>query len=224
MTEPGKEPPGDKARRQPVSDRVKPPVRWTIPACIGCGAMRQDQSCPDGCSERGVELVSSGTYDQMATAAAACRDRARGLWAVAGKVARAEPGHGEWAAAYQALQQSARLALRRYRPGPGDRDDLFPPAQIVVVWRCQVCGSVDAPQPCIGVCIWRRAEWVDASRYELERSRAIADYEAEQPLVGLLGRLAFATPRATQWERSLRALQAQARHTFQESEYGQRLD
>jgi hypothetical protein len=99
--------------------------------------MRQDQSCLDGCSERRVGLLSSVTYDQLAAPAAVCRDRIRGLWTVAGKLAQAEPVHGEWEAAYQALQQSARSAPRRYRPAAGGRDDPFFPALIVIVWRCQ---------------------------------------------------------------------------------------
>jgi hypothetical protein len=93
------------------------------------------------------------------------------------------------------------------------RDDPFSPVPTVVVWRCPDCGGVDAPQPCIGVCIWRPAEWIDAACYERERSRAAADRRAGQSLAGLLGRLAFATPRPGQWKRSLRALQAQARRT-----------
>jgi hypothetical protein len=121
-------------------------VRRAIPACIGCGAMRQDQSCPDGCTEVRVELVSGGIYDQLATAAAACRDRVRGLRAVVGQLARTEPADGEWEAAYRALQQAARSALRRCGPGTdGQDDDPFSPARIVIVWRCQACGGVEAP-------------------------------------------------------------------------------
>lgn len=192
---------------------MTPQVRWVIPACIGCGAMRQDQSCPDGCTEVRTELVIGGAYDELVTAAAACRDRVRELQAVAGELALAEPAHAEWEAAYRALQQSARSALRSCGPGAsGWDDDLLSAPRIVVVWRCPVCGGVEAPQPCIGVCIWHRTEWVDAAQYELERSRAAADREAERSMAGLLARLAFATPRAGQWERSLRALQAQAPH------------
>ena len=192
-------------------NRVEPPARLAIPACIGCGAMRQDHSCRDECPERRVELVNGADYDQLAAAAAACRDRVRGLRAVAEALAGAEPAPGEWKAAYQALQQSARSALHRSGPAPQDGAGPFSPARTVVVWRCPDCGGLDAPQPCIGVCIWRPSAWVDAARYELERSRAAADREAERSLAGLLGRLAFATPRAGQWERSWRALQAQAR-------------
>jgi hypothetical protein len=81
----------------------------------------------------------------------------------------------------------------------------------VIVWRCEDCGGIDAPQECIDVCIWGPADWVDATSYEAERSRAARDCEVEQSLAGLLRRFAFATPRDGQWERSWRAFQSQAR-------------
>lgn len=190
---------------------MQPPDRLTIPACIGCGAMRKDQTCQVPCAERRVELVNAGDYDRLAGAAAACRARVRGLRAVAGDLAGAEPGCGEPEAVYLALQQAARSALRRFSPPPGGPDDPFGPAPAVAVWRCPDCGGVDAPQPCIGVCLWRPAQWVDAARYEAERSRALACRRAGQSLAGLLRALAFTTPRPGQWERNLRALQARAR-------------
>jgi hypothetical protein len=84
----------------------------------------------------------------------------------------------------------------------------------VVVWRCPDCGGVDAPQPCIGVCIWRAAQWVDTAAYEAERSRALGDCQAERSLAGLLRMLAFTTPRSGQWERNWSALQAQAQQAL----------
>ena len=80
--------------------------------------MRQEEACDGGCSERKLELVSGDDYDELAAAAADCRARVQGLRAVAGELARTEPGPGEWQAAYEALQRSARAALRRYRPAP----------------------------------------------------------------------------------------------------------
>ena len=127
---------------------------------------------------------------------------------------RAEPGPGGWKTAYEVLQQAARSALRRFKPAAADRDDPLSPADTVIVWRCRDCGGLDAPQPCLGVCIWRPAAWVDVTRYESARSRAVADREAERSLAGLLGRLAFATPRAGHWEQGLRALQSQARRAL----------
>ncbi len=196
------------------SCEVGQPCRLTIPACIGCGAMRLDQGCPGDCAERRLELVRGGDYDQLADAAAACRARIQGLRPVVAELARAEPEPGGWQAAYEALQQSARSALRRFKPAPAGRDDPLSPADTVVVWRCRNCGGLDAPQPCIDVCIWRPAVWVDAACHESARSAAAADHEVERSLAGLLGRLAFATPHAGHWEQGLRALQLQARHAL----------
>ncbi len=193
---------------------MEPPDRLTIPACIGCGAMRKDQTCPGPCAERRVELVRGGDYDRLAAAAAACRARVRGLRAVAGELARAEPTQGEWQAAYQAFQRSARSALRRFSPPRGSPDDPFSAAPAVVVWRCPDCGGVDAPQPCIGVCIWHPFQWVNAASYEAERSRALAGRQAEQSLAGLLRTLAFTTPRPGQWERNWRAFRSRAQRAL----------
>ncbi len=203
-------PPG--RQRRAYIDSVKPPRRLSIPGCIGCGAMRQYESCEGACRERRLELVSGGDYDELTAAAAACRVRIEGLWAVVGELTGREPVPGEWRVAYQALQQSARTALRRFRPADGGRDDeLRSPAETVIVWQCQDCGGVDAPKECIDVCIWGPADWVDAASYESERSQAAVDREVEQSLAGLLRRFAFATPRDGQWERSWRAFQLQAR-------------
>ena len=178
--------------------------------------MRHYESCAGPCSERKLELVSGGLYDELTAAAAACRIRIQQLRVVIEELARTEPGPDEWRAAYEELQQSARSVLRRFGSASGGWDDgLLSPAKTVIVWRCPDCGGLDAPQPCLDVCIWRPADWVDATSYESERSRAASDREVEQSLAGLLRMLASATPRDGQWERSWRAFQSQARLAFQ---------
>ena len=181
--------------------------------------MRQQESCEGACRERRLELVSGSDYDELTAAAAACRVRLETFRAVVGELARAEPGSGEFRVAYEALQQSARSVLRRSGPAAGDRDDELPArAETVILWRCEDCGGVDAPQECIDVCIWGPADWVDAALYEPQRSRAAVDREVEQSLAGLLRRFAFTTPRDGQWERSWRAFQSQARLAFRSGE------
>ena len=172
--------------------------------------MRQYETCEAACREHKLVLVSGIDYDELMAAAAACRVRLRALGAVVGELARKEPGADEWRVAYEAAQQSARSVLRLMRLSPARRDDLVPAAGAVTVWRCQDCGGVDAPQPCIDVCLWHPADWVDAASYESERSRAASDRQLEQSLAALVRTLASATPRAGQWERSWRALQSQA--------------
>ena len=181
--------------------------------------MRQQESCEGACRERKLELVTSSDYDELAAAAAACRVRIDGFGAVIGELARAEPGSGELRVLYEALRQSARSVLRRSGPAAGDRGDELPPrAEIVIIWRCEDCGGVDAPQECIDVCIWGPADWVDAAWYESLRSRATVDREVEQSLAGLLRRFAFTKPRDGHWERSWRAFQSQARLAFRSGE------
>ena len=173
--------------------------------------MHQDESCAGACRERRVELVSGSDYDELTAIAAACRVRIERFRGVVEELARTEPGPGQWRPAYEAIQRSARSALRGSGAAAGARDEQLPaPAETVTVWRCQDCGGVDAPQPCIDVCIWGPADWVDAACYDAERSRAALDREAERSLAGLLRRFAFTTPRDGQWERSWRAFQSQA--------------
>ena len=190
---------------------VKPPRRLSIPGCSGCGAIRQYESCEGACRERKLELVRGSDYDKLTAVAAGCRVRIEGFRYLLGELARTEPGPGQWRAAYEALQLSARSALRGAGPAAGACEELPSPAETVTVWRCQDCGGLDAPQPCIDVCIWGPAEWVEAALYDSEQSRAAVDREVERSLAGLLRRFAFTTPRDGQWEPSWRAFQSQAR-------------
>jgi hypothetical protein len=78
----------------------------------------------------------------------------------------------------------------------------------VKAWQCIGCGTIEAPQTCIGVCDYRKVQFVYANEHEqaLEASRA-----ARGALEQLVRRLAFTQPRDGEWESSYRALQQQAR-------------
>jgi hypothetical protein len=84
----------------------------------------------------------------------------------------------------------------------------------VKAWQCIGCGRIDAPQTCIGVCEYRKAEFVYAFEHEQvlaqnEEARRRADV-----LEALVRQLARTTPRQGEWERSYRALQDQARRAL----------
>ena len=81
----------------------------------------------------------------------------------------------------------------------------------IKVWQCIGCGRIDAPQNCIGVCEYRKAEFVYASDYEEAVARAAAAQGRARVLEALVRQLAATTPRDGGWERSYRALQEQAR-------------
>jgi hypothetical protein len=155
------------------------PDRVTVLTCIGCGAMGRSERCEGECSEHKLVLVSAADYDAVAQ-----------LEPIVRRVAEARPADPR--AALLALRERAREALREVK-------DLDEP-NIVTGWWCAECGNVDLPQPCIGVCVWQPAEWVNVALYE--RARASRRF---------LARAAALTPRPGQWRRNWEALQEQAR-------------
>ena len=127
--------------------------------------------------------------------------------AIALRLAADDPTAAEVERAYRSLQAQARTAMRAH---PEGGDDWTRPAEPTTTWWCPECGGLDAPQPCIGVCIKRPAEWVNHDVYERERGQALRLLELERRLRPLVRRVAFVTPRAGQWERGWRVAQAEA--------------
>ena len=92
------------------------------------------------------------------------------------------------------------------------------PLECATVWWCAECGGIDAPQPCLGICVWRRVEWVNVTSYLEQRAAAHAERDTERRLRALVRRIASVTPRAGHWERGWRALEAQAQEVFHAGE------
>jgi hypothetical protein len=183
-----------------------------ISTCVGCGSMREFATCEGVCRERKLEFVSGGDYDELVTAAAASRVRIGRFLPIVEELAAAELRQADWRGRYESLQEQARVVLRESGPCAREAfDDAAPPAGVWVVWRCPDCGGLEAPQPCIGVCIWRPTDWVEAGVFETSRAQALRDMELERSLFGLLARFAHVTPREGEWERNWCAFGAEAR-------------
>jgi hypothetical protein len=84
----------------------------------------------------------------------------------------------------------------------------------VKAWQCIGCGRIEAPQPCIGVCQDRRAEFVYASEHADALAAAERARRRASAFEVLLRQLAHTTPRSGGWERSYRSLQEHARHVL----------
>jgi len=85
----------------------------------------------------------------------------------------------------------------------------------VTAWQCIGCGRIEGAQPCVGICQDRRTDFVYASDHdEVLAQLALARRQAEA-LTALVRQLAHTTPRAGEWERTYRALQARARRTLE---------
>lgn len=87
----------------------------------------------------------------------------------------------------------------------------------VKAWQCIGCGNIEAPQTCIGICEYRKVEFVYAADHAQALARADARAARFEQLVR---QLAHTTPRTDDWERSYRALQQRARTLLAASESG----
>ncbi len=83
-------------------------------------------------------------------------------------------------------------------------------ADVVEAWRCIGCGRIEAHQPCIGVCEDRKVRLVLAADHEAALARLREAKAAAAALESLVRRLATTKPHAGGWERSYKALQAEA--------------
>lgn len=78
-------------------------------------------------------------------------------------------------------------------------------------WQCIGCGRIEVPQNCLGICEDRRVQLVYASEHaKIQRELAAIRHERDA-LRALVSTLAWSHPRDDEWQRSYRALQAQAR-------------
>lgn len=81
----------------------------------------------------------------------------------------------------------------------------------VKAWQCIGCGRIEKPETCVGVCDFKKIELV----YGFEHDQALAaERERVARLEAIVSSLARITPREGEWERSWRALQAQAREAL----------
>lgn len=71
-------------------------------------------------------------------------------------------------------------------------------------WQCIGCGKIDVDRPCVGICQDRPARVVLAEEYERLELR-------NKKLESIVLRLILAKPHPDAWEKSFKALQAEAR-------------
>jgi hypothetical protein len=165
------------------------------------------RDCIGTCDDRRVELVHAVAHDRLLAERDEERRRGDVFVELARRVASAEPDGG-WEAAYRGMQGAARAALRAAGPGvePSAEED-----DVVSGWWCASCGRLEAPQPCLGICIHRPDELVRGDVHADAAADAAAARKRAAGLGALARRAAWATPRAGHWEDSGRALVLEAR-------------
>jgi hypothetical protein len=170
-----------------------------VPTCIGCGARHRPGECPEGCSDVPLDLVDTADLQALSAATEAREARIAALHELAETVEAGGPV--DWAA----LRDRAWAALRL--PAPE-----VPDVEIIEAWGCPRCNRVDAPQPCIGVCIFRPRPVTDAREYRRLAPRAEHAVTADRVLSGIARLISTVTPRPGHEEATLAAVRARARH------------
>jgi hypothetical protein len=83
-------------------------------------------------------------------------------------------------------------------------------AEVFEGWQCIGCGKIDVDRPCIGICQDRKVALVLAGDFNRLEAR-------NKLLESIVRRLVFVKPHENAWERSYRALQAEAVRMLSES-------
>jgi hypothetical protein len=179
---------------------VEPGDEVTVLACIGCGAIATSQPCLGTCVDQRLELVSGEAHSDALARLADAREWLAEARVLARDLADAPSGGGE--PEYRHLQLEARRLVAVPRPLDAER---------VTAWECASCGRIEAPQPCIGVCIRPPVRMVRGPAHDTVLDALAAVLHEAESLLAPLRRLAWSTPRPGQWERSLAALRDDAR-------------
>ena len=193
-----------------MSESNAAPDRVSIPTCIGCGAMSRPGTCDTGCAEHKLVLIRAAALDALTDTETRILANISALAMPAEQLVDRCPEARDWPGAFASVKEHARTALRHAPDDPATANELDTIAEPAVTWWCDRCGGIDAPQPCLGICVWLTVDWAHQSSYQDTRERVRAEHHTEQRLRALLRRLACTTPHHGQHERSWRAFAAQA--------------
>lgn len=195
------------------------PDRITVATCIGCGMMERAGTCAGGCREVRFDVVPAADVDELAAAADAWERRAEALRPIVATLAAGAPAgtpigsEADAEAAFREARVGARAALVALgalgAPPPAaglDEEPLEP----VTTWWCPDCGGLDAPQPCIGICIRPQLTWADAALYVPLRERALAARGSARNLEAIVRALVTVSPREGAWRRNWQAITGRA--------------
>ena len=184
------------------------PTRLELQTCIGCGARERTAPCTGGCVEVRLELVDAQAHD----ARRAQRDALGAFTAVARRALAPlqgpPPGEAGARARWDALRAGAAAAIAGAPRVPVEGEG--EPAAVVTTWWCRTCDRVEAPQPCIGVCVRRPQELVALETHAALDAAAAALEEQGRALLGLLRLVVAVRPRPGGWAATWQALAARA--------------
>ncbi len=197
-----------------ASEALQLPECLTLWRCIGCGSMGNAAECLGACDFRKLDVVSAQEHADLLERLAAITDHVEGLTAIAREIAAlAEPAR-DFERGYRELQTRAREILRSTVVAEINADA---ESDRSVVWLCACCGQVEAPQPCLGVCIRRDGEFVRGGDHDKLAAAFGSAHRTAKILTAFVRRFAWVSPRAGQWRQTRDAFRRQVIELLQSS-------
>jgi hypothetical protein len=177
--------------------------RVDVATCIACGARTRLGTCEHGCDDRPLDIVEGAAVDSEVERAAALDRRVVALRGVLDDFA----SHGAWEESRAHAREALAIAVG---PAPAR-------PEVVPAWGCPECGRVDAPQPCLDVCIRRPVEMTDAAEYDEVAARTRELDDLDRRLSGVARMIAHVRARPGGAETTLRELQQRAQDALRSS-------
>ncbi len=173
-----------------------------VATCIGCGARSHDAQCAEGCTDLPLDLVDIDDLVAIASLAETLEDRVAELRAVARALVEDDPV--DWTV----LQERARAAVLIAVPEA-------PEVDVIEGWGCPRCGRVDAPQPCLGICVRRPGVVADVAEYRDYAGHALRMAETDRALSAFAHVVAGVHPRPGREQQTVESLRSRARELLE---------
>jgi hypothetical protein len=158
--------------------------------CIGCGAISSPQPCTCDGPEHRLDLVAADEHAAAVAAVEALSD-----WVEEQQALLTTPLRR---ATWDLLRARARVALHALPPAAVAGEE-------ITTWACDSCGYLEAPQPCIGVCVRPTVSFVPATAHHEVLARARELEAMRDRLAVPLRQLAWTTPR--DWDATASAIE-----------------
>ena len=171
-----------------------------VATCIGCGARNHEAQCADGCTDLPLDLVDVDDLVAIATRAEALEERVAALRETVRGLAEDDP--------LAAIQERARDAVLIGVPEA-------PEPAVIEGWGCPRCGRIDAPQPCLGICVRRPGLVADVAEYREYAAQAQRTAETERPLAAFAHVVAGVHPRPGREQQTVESLRSRAREPLE---------
>lgn len=173
-----------------------------VATCIGCGARNHEAECAEGCTDLPLDLVDVDDLVAIATRAEALEERVAALRMTVRALAEDDPVD------LAAIQQRARADVQIAVPEAPEPD-------VIEGWGCPRCGRVDAPQPCLGICIRRPGLVADVAEYREYAAQAERAADTDRSLSTFVHLVAGLHPRPGHEQQTAETLRSRARELLE---------